>query len=112
MQKHHAFPRCHEVYKALFERIRRCHQAGGLGAEVDAGHIVKDQYVPGLRGVRVHEGLAGRLFDKGMANALKRLEYRSELVPLEGMALYRDQNIKRTVIVDDAHGVATLGLLS
>ena len=56
-----------------------------------------------LRGVSIQEGLAGRLLDKGMANALKGLEHRSECVPLEGMALYRDQNVKRTVIIDNAH---------
>ena len=103
VQKYHSFPRGEQVHQALLERIRWRHQAGRLGAEVDTGHIVKDQYVPRLRGVRIEEVLAGRLLDKGVANTPKGLEHRRECVPLEGMALYRDQNAKRTVIIDNAH---------
>ena len=39
----------------------------------------------------------------------KREDIVSERVALEGMAFYRDQNIKRTVIIDDAHGGTLIG---
>jgi hypothetical protein len=78
-----------------------------LRTEIDARHIIKNEYIPRRGGFRVHESLTCGLFNKGVAKALKGLKDRRESVSLVGVPFYRNKDIERAVVIDDAQVFAS-----